>query len=256
MRRHLASPLVWLACLIVMGVSHPAAVRAAHERRAAWASPQTLEAAEALVGAPDESVHVEVSTAHPYGLREVATARARVRWRAWEAHAGGLRGPDYREWHLGLGCTPAVGSAVRVLLGARLFGIHVPDAPRPVRGALTAMLLVTPAGWAGLRLEAGVVDLGFSRHPDQPAALLIVRLSATGAGRRAVLERSVTTGGAGETTLAVGYPLGRVRLAHALRLATGEGSLVVTLPAGPAEVSVTERWHPALGWTPAATVRW
>jgi hypothetical protein len=249
-------PAAFLGWVVAAGLAGPATAGASHEWRAAWASPQTLETIEALVGAPEESVRVELSTAHPYNLRELATARARVRLRAWEMHAGGLRGPDYQEWHLGLGRTLAIGPPARLLLGVRLFGIRVPGATPPVRGALTAMLCVTPAGWGGLRLEAGVVDVGFSRRPDQPAALLVVRLRATGADRRALLERSVTTGGAGETTLAVGYPLGRIRLAHAARLTTGEGSIVVTLPAGSAEVSLTERWHPALGWTPAATVRW
>lgn len=256
MRRRLPLPAVLLGWVITVGPAGPLVAGASHEWRAAWASPQTLEPVEALVGAPEESVRVELSTAHPYNLRDLATARARVRWRAWEVHAGGLRGESYQEWHLGLGRTLAIGAPARLLLGVRLFGIRVPGAALPVCGALTAMLRVTPAGWGGLRLEVGVVDIGFSRGPDQPAALLVVRLRATGAGRRALLERSLTTGGAGETTLAVGYPLGRIRLAHALRLTTGEGSIVVALPAGPAEVSLTERWHPALGWTPAATVRW
>lgn len=229
---------------------------AAFEWRVAWASPQTLDSIEALAGASEESVRVEFSTARPYCLRDLVTVGARARWRAWEMHAGELRGPDYLEWHLGLGCRFGLGLPARALLGARLFGVRAPGTTLPVRGALTALLRVTPADWGGLRLEVGIVDLGLARGPDQPSALLIVRLCAAGAGRIARLERSLTVGGPGETTLGIGYPLGRIRLAQALRLATGEGSLVVTLPAGPAEVSLVERWHPALGWTPAARVRW
>jgi hypothetical protein len=243
-----AAVVVWLA-----GRS-PAT--AAHEWRADWASPYTLEQAETLVSAPSESVRVELAVARPYGLRELSCGHARVRFRAWEFHAGGLSAEEYREWHLGLGRSLAVGTPAGLLVGARIFGVRAAGEARPARAALTSILRVAPAGLGGLGLEMGVVDAGLSRHPDQPTALLVVRLRAVRAVRSFLLERSISSGGTTETTLAIGYPLGRIRLAHAIRLGTGEGSIVVTLPAGPAAVSVAQRWHPALGWTPAVTVRW
>jgi hypothetical protein len=241
---------------IATHLAGPPTAAAAHEWRAAWASPHAFEQVEALVSAPAESVRAEVSVARPFGLRELSCVHALGRWDPWEIHVGELSGPGYREWHVGLGRASRLGSPASLLLGARLFGVQAAGEALPARVAVTAILRIAPVGWRGPVLDAGVVDVGLARDPDQAAAVFLVRLRVAGSARRALLERSVTAGGGTETTFSFGYPLGRIRLAHAIRLTTGEGSLVVTLPAGPATVSVAERWHPALGWTPAVTVRW
>jgi hypothetical protein len=235
-----------------------APARAAHEWRGAWAAPYTLELAEAAVAEPPERVRLELAIARPFGLRELSSQHALLRFGggAYEIHAGLLRDASYHEWHAGIARRFAPAAPAGVLLGARVFGIRVAHESRPVSVAHTALIRFAPGGSRRLEFEAGVVDAGLTREADAPLPLLVGRVRARIAGARAFLERSIAPGGPAETTIALGYPAGRLRLTHAIRLATGEVSVAVGWPAGPAEVSVAERWHPVLGWTPAVTARW
>jgi hypothetical protein len=243
-----------LAAVLALGLA-PAA-DAAHEWRGAWGAPYTLELAEAAVAGAPESLRVELAVARPFGLRALSCqhAIARVGSGATEIHAGLLRGEGYREWHAGLARVLAPASPAGLLLGARVFGVGVAGETRPARIALTALVRLAPG--RGLGFEAGLVDAGLARGSDAPVALLVARLRVVLGRTRAYLERSIAAGGAAETTLALGFPLGRLRLMQAIRLATGETGIAVAWPAGPAGVSVAERWHPSLGWTPAVAVRW
>jgi hypothetical protein len=235
-----------------------APARAAHEWRGAWAAPYTLGLAEAAVAGPPERVRLELAIARPFGLRELSAQHALLRpgGGAWELHAGLLRDASYCEWHAGIARRFAAAAPAGALLGARVFGIRVGSDGRAPSLAITALVRFAPGGSRRLEFEAGVVDAALSRAPDAPLPLLVGRVRARIAGTRAFLERSIAPGGEAETTIALGYPAGCVRLTHAIRLATGEVSLAVGWPAGPAEVSVAERWHPVLGWTPSVTARW
>jgi hypothetical protein len=248
----------FLATLLVQVAAATGPTRAAHEWRTAWAEPHAIGVAESLVAADPESVRAEVGLARPFGMRELASqgATARVGAGAWEVHAGVLRGPGYREWHAGLARRLRPRAAAGALVGLRVFGAGARGAPCPLRFAASALLRILPAGARGPWIEAGVVDLGFARAPDAPAPVLLARTLVSGGGRRVLIERSIAARGEGETTLALAQSFSRIRAGCAARLGSGETSVALTLPGGPAEVTVIERWHPALGWTPALAVRW
>jgi hypothetical protein len=231
-------------------------VRAAHEWRADWAAPQSLEILERIVQPGAETNIVELRTCVPYGVAGLSfhATRFALPARGWQAHAGNLRSEDYREWHVGAGRTVRVGQGLSVLLGVRALGIDAPH-PAPVRFAGTLLVSVTPEWMRALEVTGGLVD-GAPGSGDEVAPIAVTRLGLTMPRARLLLDRSSERDAGAETTLLVWFGVGPVGLLQGYRWDVGEASVAITLRSGRWHVTVGERWHPALGGTPRVAVAW
>ncbi len=247
-----------LALWIAVGLACTApGGRAAHEWRADWASPQSLEVLERLAHPAADAAAVELRACVPYGISGLTFQGVRLAKPAgtWQIHAGTLRcAQDYREWHLGVGATLRPGCGLRLLAGARVLGMDAAlDEPVCWTGSL--LLSATPTWLRALEVTGGLVDWAPGRAVEvTPIAVTRVRLTA--ARVRLVLDRSSQRGMDAETTILAWFALGPIGLLQGYRWAVGEASLAVTLRSGRCHVTVGERWHPELGGSPRLAVAW
>jgi hypothetical protein len=252
-RRRGARILLGLATLLGAGLP----VRAAHEWRAAWAAPYPLEVLERATSLTADSTRAASAYALPYEVPGLSfhSVRARTRGGQWEVHAGVLRGPHYREWHAGVGRRLAAGSTARVLLGVRVFGLTAGSAQPPARAAFTLMATAAPTWLPILRLQSGLVDLAPGGGAEVPA-VVVTRASLTGGRAMLLVECSACQGGESEMLAMTALRLGPIELRQAWRWEVGEASVAVALRSGAARVTIGQRWHPVLGWTPNIAIAW
>lgn len=240
---------VGLACAVADG-------RAAHEWRADWASPQSLEVLERLVHPAADAAAFEVRACAPYGVTGLSFQGARLAspGGTWQLHAGTLRCLDYREWHVGAGATLRSGRAVRLIAGARVLGIDAAwQEPAHWTGSL--LLSIAPSWLPTLEVTGGLVDWAPGRAPEV-APIAVTRMRLAMSSVRILLDRSSARGSDAETTVMVWFALGPLGLLQGYRWAVGEASVALTLRSGRCHVTVGERWHPALGGTPRVAVAW
>lgn len=232
--------------------------QAAHEWRAAWVSPYPVPVVQDRVRISADGVRAALSIWRPFGIRDLLFQQALIRsdGGVWEAHAGMLRSPVYREWHAGVGRRVAVGRGTRLLCGVRLFSVAAGLEVLAPQVAFSLIGEVTPQQLRFLTVEVGIVDVGFSSEEDCPATLLLTRALLSGGGQRLLLERSVSPDGGAETTLALSFMAGSLCLTQAFRCAVGEGSLSVARRCGPGEICVAQCWHPELGWSSGVSIAW
>jgi hypothetical protein len=233
--------------------------QAAHEWRAAWAAPYSLGLIEEQAAGPRETLRSVLALARPFGVAGLTFQRVFVREPrfGWEAHAGLLdTASGYREWHVGCGKTVSCCASLDLLVGVRLFSAGIPPDASHLCGAATLIGRFRPRGMSAVVLEGGIVDLATSDAPGAPAAILVSRASLQAGRCRLLIDRSVSPGAGAETALALVACTDGVRVCQALRCATGEGSLAVGIRCSTVEVSLAQRWHPQLGWTPEISLRW
>jgi len=256
-----AARLAWGCALALCGEAFLGGrvAHAAHEWRAAWAAPYSLGLIEERAAGPREIARSVLALARPFGVAGLTFQRVCVREPrfGWEAHAGLLTTTSgYREWHVGCGKTLACSASLDLLAGVRLFSAGIPPDACHLCGAATLLGRFRPRGMSAVVLEGGIVDLATSRAPGAPAAILVSRASLQAGRCRLLIDRSVSPGAGAETALALVACTDRIRVCQALRCATGEGSLAVGIRCSTLEVSLAQRWHPQLGWTPEISLRW
>ncbi len=225
----------------------------AHELRADWASPATLEALEAATPG-SAAARAELRMSRPYGVADLVFQAVRLRAGRWMLHAASLRHPVYADWHLGLGREFPLSRRATLLTGLRVFGIDAGDLSPP-RAAATMVLSLAPDGLPFLRLQGGVADAG-SGAPDAPASIAFARARFQHRQAGLIVDRSVCRNEDPETTLLLWCRFGRLGCVQGYRWSTGEMSLALTLRLLDLLLTVGERWHPHLGATPRVALGW
>jgi hypothetical protein len=250
--RH-AVPWAVLAALVSLLPAH-----AAHEWRATWGAPYPLIDVEERASLDSDSVQAAVSLARPFAAAGLTFQSASVRGMppGWEAHAGLLEAPGYREGHLGIGRRIGMAPGHAILLGVRTFVLSVGDETLPAHAALTLLWRAQPARVRVLMIEAGAIDLTLTRGSGRPESVFVARLILAVGAHRLLLERSAHPGRDSETNWACTLPMGCLRLTQAVRTRTGETSTWVRWRTRKMDLGLGERWHPQLGWTPLVAVRW
>ncbi len=230
----------------------------AHAWRAAWGAPYPFEIVEQRVAAPPAAVRCAVGTARPFGVAGLSFQWALVRGRGgcWEAHLGNLRSGDYQEWHAGFGVRQTLTRGLVMMIGTRIFGVAVPNASLPVPVSASFFLEGAPESIGFLKVEGGIADLSLVHSAAAPEAVIVTRVLFDQGSRRLLLERSISPGEASETTFALSFPAGPLRLTQAYRCSVGEASASIGCCCGPIDFNLGERWHPQLGWTPRLALCW
>jgi hypothetical protein len=250
-RKATASAAIGLACACAWSDAG-----AAHEWRADWAAPQSLEILERAVHPAAEAAIVELRTCVPYGVAGLSFHGTRIAHpvQGWQIHAGTLRSEDYREWHLGAGQTLRAGPDLRVLVGLRALGIDGPR-PAPVRLTGTLLLSASPRWLRALEITGGLVD-GGPGAGDVVPSIAVTRVGLSTPRVRVLLDRSSVRGADSETSLLVWFGLGSLGFMQGYRWGVGEVSAAITLRSGRCHITIGERWHPALGGTPRVAIAW
>lgn len=263
-------------CALLLACS-PAPAAGAHEWRAAWGAPYPLPHLEALAAGGSENLRLGLALERPFGVETLTFQRVSLALPliGLDFHGGSLSAPAYREWHLGMGRWVPLGRQAEILLGARLFGLSAGGETHGLQGAATVIARVRPPRLGFLRVEGGVVDFaggagsaggrgsrdsgesgGSGGAHHAPAAVGVCRVRLDVAGARVVIERLALPGETVETSLAASCDHWPLRFGCALRCAIGEASVGLALRRGALEVSLVQRWHPQLGWTPGVALGW
>jgi len=251
-----ASVLRLAAALGVVTAGACRGAGAAHEWRADWAAPQSLEILERIVQPAAETSVVELRSCVPFGVSGLSFHASRFahRARGWQIHAGNLRSEAYHEWHLGAGRTLRAGRNLRALVGLRALGIGG-TRPAPLRLTGTLLLSASPHWLRALEVTGGLVD-GGPGAGEEVASIAVTRFKLTTPRVRLLLDRSSSRGADAETCLLVWFGFGSVGLLQGYRWGVGEASVAITLQCARCQVTIGERWHPALGATPRVAVAW
>ncbi len=243
------------AALLLLAIG-PVALPAegAHEWRGAWAGLYPFAVAETRAMILADSARAVVGYSLPYEIPGIRFQRAHLRDRGgrWEMHGAVLEAPAYREWHLGGAGRFRMGRQVRLLVGARCFAAAVGAEDSAIHPALSVILTARSRVF---ELEAGIVDASWSEE-RVVAPVILSRAILSHDGRRLLLERTVSPGGGSETTLLLHLEHGALALTQGYRLGVGEASVALTMHTRRVGVTLGQRWHPVLGWTPRVTLLW